>query len=771
MNKEYFKISSGLKNLIGSELITDNFVAIFELVKNSFDADASEVNIIFENIYSSNAKIIIQDNGKGMDYDDLINKWLFVAYSAKKDGTEEYDYRNQIKSNRHYAGAKGVGRFSCDRLGQFLNLITIKNRSNAKIENIVVDWEKFEKNQKAEFIKIPVEHNELSVNKYDIKHGTILEITGVNIEEWNRDELKKLKDKLSKLVRPDLNKSAKEKPFSISIIVPDEIQNDINEKERFLLKDEAHKIYRNTVNGKIENFIFEELDIKTTKIVTRISDLGDFVTTSLNDRDNFIYTIKEKNKHNLLNKVSIKLYFLNRSAKIIFKRRIGIDAVEYGNVFVYKNGFRIYPFGERNNDILGIDNRAVQGYNRYIGLRNLIGVIEIEGEETDLKETTSRDGGLVKTKAYSQLQDYLIETLRRLEKYVIEVTSWGVNDDNIENLNVDEVNKKLVKLIGNISDDKSILGIEYNKDLIRLISEQEENSAKKLVSNFKRIASETNNPKLLADSQKIENFLKESDKRVKSVEKENDFLKDENKEIGEKLGYVSTQNNFLTSEITDDTKNLESILHHIGLTTNLIKSDIENLVKAINNDSDKKDLINIIQRLSRQNEKITSFSKYFKKVNFNIHTNNMEIDIISFTNEYLQNVYKLREDLKINRELLKINISTPKSLNFKIKFNPIDMIIVLDNLISNSFKNNASEIEISWVKREDNSVMLSFKDNGDGIKDNFVDNVFDFGFSTSRRGSGLGLYHVKEIIEKLKSKIEINNKLKKGVEFLISFKK
>ncbi len=79
--------------------------------ENSFDANSTEVNITFENIYNSNARIIIQDNGKGMDYDDLINKWLFVAYSAKKDGTEEFDYRNQIKSNRLYAGAKGVGRF------------------------------------------------------------------------------------------------------------------------------------------------------------------------------------------------------------------------------------------------------------------------------------------------------------------------------------------------------------------------------------------------------------------------------------------------------------------------------------------------------------------------------------------------------------------------------------------------------------------------------------------------------------------------------------
>ncbi|WP_395054846.1 ATP-binding protein [Flavobacterium sp.] len=771
MNKEYFKISSGLKNLIGSELITDNFVAIFELVKNSFDANASEVNITFENIYSSNAKIIIQDNGKGMDYNDLINKWLFVAYSAKKDKTEDFDYRNKIKSNRHYAGAKGVGRFSCDRLGQFLNLITIKNKVNSKVENINVNWKKFEENQNEEFIRIPVEHSVITQNKYGIEHGTILEISGISTEEWNRDELKKLKDKLSKLIRPDLNKSAKENPFNINIVVPDEIQNDINEKQKFLSKGEGHRIYRNTVNGKIENFIFEELDIKTTKIVTEISDLGDVVTTSLNDRENFIYTIKEKNKHNLLNKISIKLYFLNRSAKIIFKRRIGIDAVEYGNVFVYKNGFRIYPFGERNNDILGIDNRAVQGYNRYIGLRNLIGIIEIEGEETDLKETTSRDGGLVKTKAYSQLEYYLFETLKRLEKYVIDVTSWGVNDDNIENLNVDEVNKKLVKLIGNISDDKSILGIEYNKDLIRLISQQEENSAKKLVSNFKRIASETNNPKLLADSQKIERILKESDERVRSAEKETELVKDENKEIFEKLGFVSTQNNFLTHEITDDTKNLESILHHIGLTTNLIKSDIENLAKAINNNLDKNHLIEITKRISRQNEKITSFSKYFKKVNFNIHANNMEIDIITFTNEYLENVYKHREDLKNNRELLKINISTPTLLSLKIKFNPIDMIIVLDNLISNSFKNNASEIEVSWLRQEENSVILSFKDNGDGVKENVVNNIFDFGFSTSRRGSGLGLYHVKEIIEKLKSKIEVNNKLKKGVEFLISFKK
>ncbi len=78
-------------------------------------------------------------------------------------------------------------------------------------------------------------------------------------------------------------------------------------------------------------------------------------------------------------------------------------------------------------------------------------------------------------------------------------------------------------------------------------------------------------------------------------------------------------------------------------------------------------------------------------------------------------------------------------------------------------------VELTWSRTE-SSVQLSFKDNGNGIKDNIIDNVFDFGFTTSRRGSGIGLYHVKEIIESLNGTIKENNKINKGVEFIISLK-
>lgn len=101
-----------MKNIIGRDLITDDFIAIYELVKNSYDAYASYVQITFDD-----DEIVIADNGKGMSKSDLVEKWFAVAYSAKKDGTEDDEARreskhlNNLKSRRFYAGAKGVGRF------------------------------------------------------------------------------------------------------------------------------------------------------------------------------------------------------------------------------------------------------------------------------------------------------------------------------------------------------------------------------------------------------------------------------------------------------------------------------------------------------------------------------------------------------------------------------------------------------------------------------------------------------------------------------------
>ncbi|MCI5149422.1 MAG: hypothetical protein D3916_08555, partial [Candidatus Electrothrix sp. MAN1_4] len=198
--KLQFKISSALKDVIGRDLITDDFVAIFELVKNSFDASASDVTIRFDLEKEATKKIYIIDDGKGMDHADLINKWLFVAFSAKKNGTED-------KNRRAYAGNKGVGRFSCDRLGRILK-IQAKTESDKIVHCLDINWEDFEADSKEEFIQIDVMYSSqesfrlppgIPVNK----RGVTLEISNLrNEQSWNREKLIRLKRSLEKNALP-----------------------------------------------------------------------------------------------------------------------------------------------------------------------------------------------------------------------------------------------------------------------------------------------------------------------------------------------------------------------------------------------------------------------------------------------------------------------------------------------------------------------------------------------------------------------------------------
>ncbi|MEI6049417.1 MAG: ATP-binding protein [Bacteroidota bacterium] len=769
-----------MKNLIGSELITDNFVAVFELVKNSFDAKATEVKISFEDIRSNHTRITIQDNGKGMDYSDLVNKWLFVAYSAKRDGTEDQeDYRNKLRPDWFYAGAKGVGRFSCDTLGRYLNLITIKNEPNAKIENLKVDWKKFEEDQKKEFITIPVEHNILQNTTHNLKHGTILEITGINLGEWNRENLKKLKHKLSKLVRPDLNKSIKEKKFKITLDIPEEKDNDEKETEKGLLKGENEGyFYYNTVNGEIKNFIFDELDIRTTKIVSTISLDGKYVTTELIDRELFIYKIKEQNKYDLLKDISITLYFLNRGAKSVFSRRMGIQPVEYGSLFVYKNGFRIYPYGERGDDSLGIDNRAVQGYNRFIGLRNLIGQVDIQGENPELREATSRDAGMVKTKAYYQLSDaspfadsLLLTTLKRLEKYVVDVTQWGINDENYEIRDSKDAKEGLVKLISNIYDDKTLVSVNYNKDIINLLDQKEAKSAKKLLANFKRIAAESKNDQLLKDAKNLETRIVQQSKALESATKELHEKEKQGKTLKDELDQQTSETLFARAVVTTESKELLSVQHHIYRhSAQHISSFLDNLIIAINNESPKDKLLEMVNKIAFENKKIITLSRFVTKANFDTTTNRIKADLIKFVNEYVTNVYSEYKHLAMNNQNLDIKCFTPNDLIFEFTFKPIELIIILDNLLSNSFKAKAKMVKLIWEKAKDNETVLRVIDDGIGIPDKNVNKIFDFRFTTTN-GSGLGLYHSKDIIEKMGGSITLNNKIKQGVEFILKFKK
>ncbi len=758
-NNPTFRISSALKNLIGKELITDEFIAIFELVKNSFDAQAKKATIIFENTSKKDARIIIVDDGKGMNYDDLTNKWLFVAYSAKREGLE--DYRDKIKSKRVFAGAKGVGRFSCDRLGKKLNLISIKNTTGAHIENLEVDWEKFEKDANTEFINIETSFQRLKSISYKIKHGTILEISGLR-DTWSRDRILKLKHSLEKLVNP--NKENQTKDFEIEVICEEEKSQDKTKKEA-----------RDRVNGLIENVVFDKIENKTTKIESQISDDGKIITTKLTDRGSWIYTIKEHNEYiteNIpLKSIFVKLFQLNRAAKRNFTIDMGMEPVKYGSVFMYKNNFRIYPFGEEGDDTLRIDRRKQQGFSRFLGTRDLLGRIEITGINKELVESTSRDGGLIKNDHYDSLLEYFYDkAFHRLENYVVDIIEWG--DDrifeleekvNLPGLTPKDVKKEIIEYIKKISKAKNVISVEYDKKFISILEEKAGQSINKSLRELAKRAKNSKDPTAFKEAVKLkQEFKKITEDTRKAESKATKVEKELEKEI--RLGL------FQKSIIGREKKDLLSLQHQIRHTASSISWSLDKLVEAVNKGMSKEKLVEHIQSISLEVQKISSASQFVTKANFNTDATKINGDIVEFINDYAENVYKTADHFIHEKRPINIVIENKSNAKLDTKFRPLELTVIIDNLFTNSKTAGARNVSLSWKKGPSYTV-LHFKDDGKGIADKIVDRVFDFGYSTTD-GSGMGLAHIQQIVvENMKGEVSINNKLPKGVEFIIKFKK
>lgn len=737
-----FKVSSALKDIIGRDLITDDYIAVFELVKNSFDAHANQVDIYFENIYTDNAKIIIKDNGKGMAYDDIVSKWLFVAYSAKKEGTEDdnIDYRDNIYSKRVFAGAKGIGRFSCDRLGRLLYLESTKKEASAKTQVLITDWEKFEANIKDEFVDISVSHSIKTKSSYGVKYGTVLEITELR-SKWDRDKLVKLRDSLAKLINPNRGKG--EQRFKIIIHVPEELERDNQEEE-----------YRKKVNGEIKNFIFDALGLKTTKIEVSISGSNkrgqkNFVTTKLTDGGTMIYSIKEKNPFNLLWDIDFTLYFLNQSAKLTFAKRMGLAARKYGHVFLYKNGFRIYPFGEPFEDPLRIDVRKSRKKYSYLGTGELIGQIEIFGDNREFKETSSRGNGLIKNETYDQLEVCFLTILERLEKYVVDVQKWGlsIEDDNTDA----DFSTRISDLITQLTNAENILEFDYSPNFLNIIENSQSDSAEALVRNLNKIAVATEDKKLLTVAKKAANSLAQIKKAKEESDKDADQARREAQEAEKELELEKQRTTYLLATRKTLSSDAEGLVHNIVITTKAIVANVDTLIQKITENKIKEgEILKRLSTIKYNAEKAKKISQLVTRANFKTQAEKQVTDIAKFVEQYVSYYNDIYEKEQLQFKVNNANASLNKKVNI------LELSMMFDNLISNSEKANATIIQIELKNNKAKNLIIQFSDNGKGLDKNFKDNptrIFDLGITTTD-GSGIGLNHVEDALKKINGKIE-----------------
>lgn len=778
--KLHFDVSTGLKRVLGRELITNDEVAIFELVKNSYDAGANAVSLYF-----GKDNVVVADNGSGMSYEDLTNKWLFVAYSSKRDPGSEKDFRH-VAADRHFAGSKGIGRFSSDRLGQQVILQTRpKPWKTAVVHCLTVDWQRFEKNDKEHFETIPVTYSttrafqlpeELGKFSSSLKHGTVIEVQKLR-RVWDRHRLLALKSSLAKLINPFGDKTDR---FRISITAPAEASEDKKAAARGSKAGER-PLAKDLVNGPVGNFIFSDLQEKTTFIHVSIKD--EHINTTLTDRGELIYRIREPNLYKHLNQSGFdcEIYYLNQSAKLTFTRRVGLPSVQFGSVFLFRNGFRVYPVGSVDDDWFGFDRRKQQGYARFLGTREIIGRVEVYGSDGDFQEASSRNQGLIQTPAVRELHRAVMDhCLKRLEKYVVPV-SWvdkaDANTEDISRLLTDPGRARVSAAVANLVDNDQVELLGYSKRLIGLINERSGEFEASLVS-LRSIAEKTGDKTFLSKlnvAEKRFEELRKSEAEARQVADRERLAAEaatqraETAETAAERARTEADTerrraHFLEKIVTLDTSTILNLHHQVTIYAVDIGQQIENLLSET---ADKKTvpretILKALEQMAFLNRKVLAITKFAARANFKLDSEKIDTDLPAFIADYIDQIASVSGSARLR---IQVDNAHP---GLKLRFNPIDAAIVVDNLVSNAKRAKASLIKFELSVLDKSGLLIRVRDNGRGIAAGTnKTRIFEMGYTTTQ-GSGLGLYHVRQVLGEMGGTIELEEgTTAKGACFLI----
>ena len=161
-----------LISLIGDELISDEPVALVELVKNAYDADATNVSVRFEGSTPGRpTQVFIEDNGIGMDLSTVLSAWMEPATTSKRK-------HSHSPGGRPFQGAKGIGRFATARLAESLLLETKAAHSDQAI-SLLLDWGVFDDESYLDEITVDYETRTLNNDEHTVLHSTLSGERGV----------------------------------------------------------------------------------------------------------------------------------------------------------------------------------------------------------------------------------------------------------------------------------------------------------------------------------------------------------------------------------------------------------------------------------------------------------------------------------------------------------------------------------------------------------------------------------------------------------------
>ena len=695
-----FTVDAGLINRLGIELVGKAETAVSELIKNAYDADATEVKVKFIDSDEVGGTLIISDNGLGMTEEQLINGFMRIS------STDKIRNPKSIKFKRTRAGRKGIGRFATQSLGKKLTIITQTKESQDAIQ-ITIDWDEYLLGTDLNSVTFPI-----SITPKIIECGTILKMEGLR-QRWKEHQIKRISKYVSSLFQPNyLSERSKE----IKIATQEEQSFDVSffkitNNNVQLIESQNNSIF-DLALCSVEGYVNKDNGIIEVKGINIKSD--SVLDELINVRS------KQYDKYTKLENVRYKLYYFIFQKDIYYKKisKTKLSEIEYlarngENVKVYHNGFRVLPYGEPNTDWINLNQRYSNASGSGIvnipyRVNNFFGFVEIIDPDNNFEETSSREG-FVENEEFKQLVDFMNQSLEYARRIIGE---------RIYHLKYPN-NKTVIQPI--------------DKDDITEPKEEQQKSDQELVNTLK------------------DSFTKEINQNQNYTEEEK---KDKQKQTDQAIAVITQR----LEEI-----GMLRVLAGLGLTIGAFvhevkqfKSKIPGLIAKLKRKDNSFD--ETLLKLERRSDELFRYTQYFNTtISQNTNRKKEPVDILEVLDDF-QDI--ISDDLDINN--IEFNLSINYYDAITLPMHRSEWTSILYNLFTNAKKaiikkSVAGKILIE-VNKKGRMISIKFNDNGIGIEADKKDRVFNAFYSTSVPasfdapkeeqlvGTGLGLKIVKDII-------------------------
>lgn len=809
-DQPFFRISAAVVKQLGEELVSDELTAIMELVKNSYDADADwvritidttghlkENNLIYNN--TNNGYIIIEDNGVGMNFTDIVDKWLFISVSYKR----EMKAKGLITDKeRTPLGDKGLGRLSTQRLGQVLEMFT-GQKGETELHHVAFDWRNFTENSALESVGTNYSKTEKSITQ----KGTKLIITELkDAKIWAAEAGDKFRGQLSKLIFP----FKEERKFTVYLNIngqPFDL-DEINDKLRELaisrykidfdgselsLKG-TFKFSKLQGNSSAKNDIYNRLILMDKGL-----NFFNFLTQKEGNSRYFLPYLKYEGQNgiffsfertfdfekdlspeNILDEKKEKLIPANPGSflsEIDEFNLSGTDEVESAydrlseykqlvknqiGVRIFRDGFGIKPYGMENKDWLDLRSSQTSGGSFYL-LRpdNIIGFVSINASTNkELIEKTDREGFVdspfsrnffkLINRAISDINVVLGNTRRSYDlilKQDSEVTGNITSFDDVKEHLVATAKKSQI-----IEADAKDINNQLKNTRAKVIAEVNITKTEPLFATpgqQKVLVLLEEVEKLLTDAQQIFDQVTGILKMAKNLENDANYLEPRIRELEDQIVQFSE-------------------LAGLGITAEAFTHEMYNVIDRIGTQTE-----NVLLQLKKSHNGNTVFFVYTEQVKSFIATIRRQLNHLApslrFNRETKEDIYlaTFTEEIKEyyeTRSAKKMTVNIIVKENFSIRINKGKLTQIIDNIMLNAeyWLNEITKTNSQFkpeVTFEIKNPFLLISDNGYGISSAVEDVLFQPFVTTKPKGlgRGLGLFVVQQLLDTIGGTITLLN--------------